>query len=645
MTRAANPSDSSSLHPPRARLTLRVGVTGHRPEKLRAAEIPLLRQVIRGALERVCRIAMDISVDAAGAYAAAPPGVRVISPLAEGADRILAQEALGMRLPARLPHAEEQPEHDLHFELQCPLPFAQSIYEDDFAGPSIQEFRSLLAHATAVVALDGQREREDEAYAAVGDLLVNQSDVLIAIWDGRAAEGPGGTAEVVHLAARARVPVIWIHSAAPHAVQILLGDSSASLERANLAGVDELAGRLRASLLPPSDTEPAPEHQRPLATATYFGEVDPRPPGLAFWRWIGVWQAVVALAATGRLHPPWAFPVPDQASLMRAWRLGWGSLPAPTAAWIDRSIVPHHIWADRLSIYYASRHRSAFVVNYALGIVAVLLALLDLPLQLEERPPAEALKIAATLTIICLIIVNTWIGTRRAWHERWIDYRLLAELLRQLRYLAVLGRVPSLSRLPDHNAYGDPRGTWMAWHVRAIARETGLPSVTFDAAYLDAYRVLLHDRLVDEQIVYHQTNAARLNAVDQALRGAGRIGFSLVAAVLLVALGYTLVDGVLYAQPLHLTWLPFVEAGVPALGGALAAIRVQADLERLVRRSHAMVRRLRDTIVQLEQTDASYQALTVIAESAANAMIAELLDWRLVAQDRPLELPDWWPAG
>ena len=69
--------------------------------------------------------------------------LRVISPLAEGADRLVAKEAIA-----------------LGFELQCPLPFTREEYQRDFeSAQSRQEFCALIALATAVLELDGSRER------------------------------------------------------------------------------------------------------------------------------------------------------------------------------------------------------------------------------------------------------------------------------------------------------------------------------------------------------------------------------------------------------------------------------------------------------------------------------------------------------
>src|SRR5262249_42672884 len=58
-------------------------------------------------------------------------------------------------------------------------------------------------------AAPGARER---AYAAAASELVALSDVVLAVWDGAPARGPGGTAESVELARRSGRPLAWVHS-------------------------------------------------------------------------------------------------------------------------------------------------------------------------------------------------------------------------------------------------------------------------------------------------------------------------------------------------------------------------------------------------------------------------------------------------
>jgi hypothetical protein len=118
----------------------------------------------------------------------------VLSPLAEGADRLVAEVVL------------EHPGAGL----SAVLPLPQDDYEQDFGTPeSVQDFRRLLARASEVVVLPPVAER-NEAYANVGEYVLNHCEVLVAIWDGQPAQGRGGTAEVVQEALARGLPVLHV---------------------------------------------------------------------------------------------------------------------------------------------------------------------------------------------------------------------------------------------------------------------------------------------------------------------------------------------------------------------------------------------------------------------------------------------------
>ena len=75
---------------------------------------------------------------------ATAPRLQIISPLAEGADRIVAHAAL-----------------DLGADVIVLLPFGREEYTHDFlTRESRAEFQALIDNATEVVELDGQRDTE-----------------------------------------------------------------------------------------------------------------------------------------------------------------------------------------------------------------------------------------------------------------------------------------------------------------------------------------------------------------------------------------------------------------------------------------------------------------------------------------------------
>jgi hypothetical protein len=181
-----------------------VGIAGHRPDRLRHADEARLADRLRTVL----RAARDAAHERSAT-------VRAISPLAEGADRLFADLAI-----------------DLGYELWCPMPFAAADYETDFMPPRAQEagsrlrFEAILDRARARTRLEtqelnGTRADEGHAYADAGRAVVDGSDLLVAVWDGEPAAGPGGTNDTLDAAIDAGVPVLWINAAAPHSWRVV----------------------------------------------------------------------------------------------------------------------------------------------------------------------------------------------------------------------------------------------------------------------------------------------------------------------------------------------------------------------------------------------------------------------------------------
>ena len=117
--------------------------------------------------------------------------LNALSALAEGADTIFAREALELGIP-----------------LIAVIPFAE--YEDDFTKrESLEQFKGLLQQAEKVIRLD-YRHRSDKAYLEGGKWVVDHSDLLCAVWNGKPAAGKGGTGDVVAYALNKSCPVIHI---------------------------------------------------------------------------------------------------------------------------------------------------------------------------------------------------------------------------------------------------------------------------------------------------------------------------------------------------------------------------------------------------------------------------------------------------
>src|SRR5579872_2546072 len=307
----------ASLHrPDLPRLAVRVGITGAR--NLEASQIDRLNDQLKNVLSDIKDKMLAIAKEEAVAthYAeenSASPFLRFISPLAQGADRLAAQAGL-----------------DLGYELYVPMPFSPEEYEKDFQSPdgaNLEEFRRLLERAQGGwLSLDGDRADQDRAYEAVGQFVARHADVLIAVWDGKAWERRGGTAQIVEYAALHGVPVWWIHAT----------EARAPLWLTN-------AEDLRDPLTPRAESPPLAmletyleRHMRPpppvgrdrhgaigkLARAGQNRHVSPikdyyRESGRPPWRWSRLYGVVMRWAS--RCDLPWSEPAPPQDPVADYW--------------------------------------------------------------------------------------------------------------------------------------------------------------------------------------------------------------------------------------------------------------------------------------------------------------------------------------
>ncbi len=159
-----------------------IGVTGHR----KLDNQPMIIERIRATLENIKAMVPPAK--------STPLILSVLSPLAEGADRLVAREVLNT------PHSI----------LEVVLPIKKEDYIKDFkTTQSKKEFEELFIKANHVRQLSYEGSRE-EAYEQAGYHIVDHCDVLIALWDGKKAGGQGGTADIVDYARQKRCPLYWI---------------------------------------------------------------------------------------------------------------------------------------------------------------------------------------------------------------------------------------------------------------------------------------------------------------------------------------------------------------------------------------------------------------------------------------------------
>ena len=593
--------------PPAIPFVLAVGVTGHRSEVLAKGDLGRLRERIREAFVMIEAAGRAILERERDCFGPDPLRLRFVSPIADGADQIAAELAL-----------------DLGWELHAIIPFARDYYRSSLANDAARErFDALLRRASGVLELPGEPADSLDAYIMTGRATVAHSDLLIAVWDGMPPRGRGGTGEVVQLALTKGTAVIHLPLdpdaeerllwAAFDPTVVTVGDDPGIARPLDRADVDAVLD----GLLTP------PEERQEQAFLKQWQRERLRNFGVRM-------EYPLLLAATGvkRFKPRnytdkyYAEQIREEWQRYRAGCAEAHEILAP----ID-VLEEAYSWADRLATHFAQTYRSGHIFNFVLGGVAVCLGLgafMAPHLKLEEA----VLEMLITLAII----LNAHIGTKNEWHRRWLDYRQLAERLRPMRTLKLLGI-----------AAPDPPGTdtspiasrWIEWYAGGIWRATGSPSASINAVRAANLACAIADHEVEPQVSYHERHATQIEKLDHRLEQVGMILFVMTLIVSVATI-------IAYAANLSFVntygnWFTLISAGFPALGTAVFGIRFQADFGGDAVRSKATAQTLRQIDEELRKGVTLTRAAD-LAEQAGRIMLADLDEWQLVNQQRDLSV-------
>ncbi len=570
------PTTPLSSKPPNVGAVLQVSAIGHRTlatadfSGLTAAANDVLRQIRDAARLATAGKGLDL---------------RCVSALAEGADMLFAQAAI-----------------ELNYTLSAALPFHREAYRDDFSSPEVKaNYDRLLGQAKSVYELDGVRG-DPFAYRAVGRVLVEQSDILLAIWDGQPERGPGGTADVIRNARNAEVPIIAITSTAPYAVRIIAngGDHGADtipalvdhlLVHMPKASAIPLGLYLNEDLLKKSH---APDLLRNLE------------------------NGLLLMSRRSRAKPA---PKPGTSKGAQV------ALDPSTLSQVDQIIAPHYDAADILSIRYARLYRTSALLRY----LSVLPATIAAFYAFDGTPLESRLGFLAQLVVLGGTLLIYYFDERGQWHRRFLDYRFLAEHLRQSRLMALFGSTAALPRLPPHLAA--TASDWVNWRLHAVVRSLGLITARVDAPYLDGAREEAR-RELGSQIAYYDQRAIRYAALSRILRRigvyffAGGLAFTVVRELMAV-LGYS---GGAYRLSAELALF------IPAFAPVFLGIRSQNEYERLSQRYGSMAGEFRRIEQTLNDSAVSPNETEGVARNIVSVMQGEVSDWRVLIKARNIDL-------
>jgi hypothetical protein len=488
--------------------------------------------------------------------------------------------------------------------------------------------------------------------ALAARLVIEQSDLIIAIWDGARASLVGGTGHTVLTALSMGAAIVWIDPASPSEWRILLSREALLAPPMSVSEQErdaQLSALVREALEPKAAEKNSRAHRhadfaglRALDASQWRSRSDP------LWH---AYRRIEALFGGRDAKSPFrnlrqTYETPDaiaEASGAPAL-IAARTAPGADAGFVERItrlVFPRFAWADGISSHLSDAYRSGMVINFLLSALAIVGGIAYFPLGDSHLKWAFALFEFALLSAI-LFITN--LGQRRGWHSRWFETRRAAEYLRHAPLLLALGAARPPGRWP--------RGadtSWPEWYARQTLREVGLPSVKVTSAYLRHCLSDLLDTHVLQQRDYHTDKAQRLSNVHHNLDRLSEFLFQLAVAsvALYLALQAATSLGLVGERAVESASKTFTFLGVlfPTFGGAIAGIRYFGDFERFAAISEVTAQKLDAVharialLLSAPESRLEYQTVAELAHAADDIVVSEIENWQAVFGGKQITVP------
>jgi FtsH-binding integral membrane protein len=562
---AAAPQTGARSKPPDGRLPIVIGVTGHR--HLRPTDLPRHREHIRGLFTNLRR-----------RYPSTP--LRIVTALAEGADRLVAEVAL----------------EDGH-EVLVPLPLEPADYEHDFPATAA-EFYSILRRVPPEEvfvlprddAADAVRptppEQREKRYRAAGMFLAQQSHLLLALWDGRPTESTSGTAAVVRMK------------------------------------LDGPSGLPEAGLRPLDAEDGGPVYH---IHALRAGEPESHPAKNPEWMFPQEGDEALFHTLCGRIERFNSEPLRRSlaASLPDAARALLPDIDSRSAG--GRTLAAAFAAADLLARHYQR------ITRVVLRLTLLFAALLALIFEIyAEILPSRALPAAYLVLFASLTLILLWQG-RRDVQGRYLDYRALAEGLRVQFYWRLAGLHDSAS-----SSYLRKQADELRWIREALRAAAALPPP--DTAHPE----LAIQHWVGGQAAYYADRAhsqrQRLHHFER--RSRNFLGAGLVATAVLVVF-WGLLEHLPTWHRWIVVLMGFAPIGAALWETYAERLGLRTQVNQYARFA-GIFRRAGRFAERLERHPGRHDrhhALIALLRELGREALMENGDWVLLLRERPIVLP------
>lgn len=563
-----------------------VAVTGHR--NLLAAEVPELQRLTREFLESTRTSCANMPVV-------------VLTPLAEGAGQLVANEALALGLP-----------------LIVPLPMPIDAYRETFASDAAKkEFDRLISQAEVfeLPLLPGTTAEDiakpgparDRQYAQLGVYLSGHCHLLLALWDGKPSDQVGGTAQVVQYHHTDFMPGLTERrSPARH----LVADLESDLVYHIVCSRDQVDGAPHAGLQP---------------LQSFYLTFDP---GNA--RTTDLPQAYRLM-----FHRTCEF---NRDTLKYKKRIAQHECRLLIdARKADVSARPRNIAVLFRTADFLARHFQVRV-NTMLQLTYTLAALMGLAFIFYADVDGFGYMIYVFLALFATGVVIYLIAIKREWQRKYLDYRSLAEGVRVQFYWLVAGVMsPTITQFA-HDNFLQKQEVELGW-IRNVMRVSTIGRQQSDPGRKQSDLHYAIDRWIGDpkipgdrgQISYfkrHQGQKLLLH----------RITTTLAFACLWAGIAVTLVLATFDARLTEGTRMALlVLMGVLPLTAAVreAYAHKKADKE-LIKQYRFMYRLYKNAKLQLDAVRSDGEKREVL-RALGEAALDEHAEWILMHRERPLE--------
>jgi hypothetical protein len=571
-------------------LPLVVAVTGH-------------RDLVDDELPEIRRAVIDLFSKLRDQYPARR--IAVLSPLAQGADQLVAQIAV-----------------DLGIELLVPLPMSKALYEADFdSDESLQNFRRLLAGATEVFELPVIAGVTTEAiaepgpertrqYAQMGVFLCAHCHILLALWDGKTGTELGGTGQVVKFHHDDIMPG---YSSKSVASQQMLVDDESDLVYHIVCSRNRPDGSPAANLKALDSFWFTKDRERPRSHSI------PAQHEIIFDRSSEFSLDAIRFAEQIEAEKYPLYSAADEARLPD----GVGDINRLFCA------------ADWLAIHFQKKTLRTLRIAHALAF------LMGLMFMLYSDLDAQPYFMIAFLLFFFVAATTQYIAKNFAWHRKYLDYRTLAEGLRVQFYWAVAGVTGDNESKFAHDNFLQAQDPELGW-IRNVMRVAGMRcdvAANLSASGLDyVMREWIGDTSNGQLAYFSKKTAERLKKHRRTER-LGMLSLLTSVAVVLVFVfaGRELPDGWFNPLSVVMGTMLLLYGVRHAYAFATAESELIKQYEFMLRIFHNARRRLDNAEDALEQR----QILKALGGSALD----EHAEWLLMHRDRSLDENEIWRMG